>query len=54
VTDDDREWNEATIESLYKNGAPVDALIHSTAALRDWWTKLGQTGLEPLAKGRLA
>lgn len=48
-----REWNEAAHESLYKEGAAADAILHSAEALHEYWAELGRTALEELAQGRL-
>jgi cytochrome b pre-mRNA-processing protein 3 len=47
------EWNEASHESLYRGGASADALLHSAEALREYWARLGGTGLDGLIEGKI-
>jgi cytochrome b pre-mRNA-processing protein 3 len=49
----DRDWIEATRESLYKAGVAPDALGHSAQALRDIWSRIERIDLNQLAEGRL-
>jgi cytochrome b pre-mRNA-processing protein 3 len=49
----ERGWNEATHESLYKGQASPDAILHSAAELRVYWTRLGGSETERLAEGRI-
>lgn len=49
----ERDWNEATRESLYKESVSADALRHSAGALRTLWTKLQEVGVGALAEGRI-
>lgn len=53
ATSGERDWNEATRESLYKGGVPADALRHCAEALRNLWTKLQDVSAEALAEGRI-
>jgi len=48
-----REWNEAVQESLYKDGASPDAILHSAEALRDYWALLARTEIPALVGGKL-
>ena len=48
-----REWREATRESLYKGDAPPYALEHSAAALQRLWTAIGAAELPALIGGKL-
>lgn len=50
----ERDWTEASHESLYKGGASPDALMHSAEALRKWWEKLAETPLEKLAEANFS
>ena len=47
-------WDEAARESLYKHDAAPEAVEHCSAALRELWTRLGQTDVEDIADGRFA
>jgi cytochrome b pre-mRNA-processing protein 3 len=49
----ERDWNEAARESLYREGASEDVLLHASAALRTIWHKLQLINLEELEQGRL-
>ena len=49
----DREWLEATRESLYKDSPAADALRHSGEALKRLWTRIEQAPPEHLAQGQL-
>jgi cytochrome b pre-mRNA-processing protein 3 len=49
----DRDWSEATRESLYKNDVGRDALQHSSAALRRLWSAVAGAGVDALVDGRL-
>ena len=49
----ERAWNEAVHESLYKSGASADAILHSAAALQDYWAKLGASELAALVEGKI-
>jgi cytochrome b pre-mRNA-processing protein 3 len=49
----DREWLEATRESLYKDSPAADALRHSGEALKRLWTRIEQAPPERLAQGQL-
>lgn len=46
-------WAEAARESLYKEGAPADALLHSSEALKGFWNKLERASVETLKEGRV-
>ena len=48
-----RDWSEATRESVYKDGASSNALMHSAAALTTLWDELQRTDLQALEQGRL-
>jgi cytochrome b pre-mRNA-processing protein 3 len=48
-----REWNEAVHESLYKDRASPDAILHSAEALRDYWALLARTEIPALVGGKL-
>jgi len=48
------EWSEAARESLYKESVSSDALMHSAGALREFRSRLWQTGLDELVEGRFA
>jgi cytochrome b pre-mRNA-processing protein 3 len=48
----ERDWNEATRESLYKEGASAAALRHSAEALKRIWTQLQSESLEALEEGK--
>jgi cytochrome b pre-mRNA-processing protein 3 len=48
-----RAWNEAAHESLYKDGASADAILHSAGALQDYWAKLGGSELAALGEGMI-
>jgi cytochrome b pre-mRNA-processing protein 3 len=50
---DERAWNEAVHESLYKAGASADAILHSAAALQDYWAKLSASELAALVEGKI-
>jgi cytochrome b pre-mRNA-processing protein 3 len=49
----ERDWTEATRESLYKEGVSPDALLHSSEALRAFWNELGGVSVDKLKEGRL-
>jgi len=49
----ERDWNEATRDSLYKEDVPAGAVAHSAQALKALWDGLQGTGVERFAKGRL-
>ena len=48
-----RDWTEATCESLYREGVPADALLHSGEALKGFWNKLESARVDELKEGRL-
>jgi cytochrome b pre-mRNA-processing protein 3 len=48
-----RAWNEAVRESLYKEEASPDAILHSAEVLRDYWAMLGRAELRALVEGKL-
>jgi cytochrome b pre-mRNA-processing protein 3 len=48
------DWNKTARDSLYKEGASSDALMHSAGALMEFWSNLLETDLEGLATGELA
>lgn len=50
----EEEWNEATRQSLYKEGVSSDALVHSSGALQEFRKELWHAGVEDLIAGRLA
>ena len=50
----EREWNEATRESLYNEGASSDALMHSAEALQKFRKELWHSRVDELVDGRLA
>ena len=50
---DEREWNEAARESLYRDGVSADALRHSAEALRSFWSKLRAANVDTLQNGKL-
>ena len=49
----ERAWNEAVHESLYKSGASADAILHSAAALQDYWARLSASELAALVEGKI-
>jgi len=49
-----REWPAAVRESLYKEGASADALVHSGESLRNYWNRLGRSELPQLVEGKIA
>jgi cytochrome b pre-mRNA-processing protein 3 len=49
----DREWNEASRESLYREGVSPEALRHSAEALKSFWHKLQGAGVDSLQDGKL-
>ena len=49
----ERDWNEATRESLFKQGVSADALRHSAEALKSLWTQLQGASVEALEEGEL-
>ena len=49
----DRQWPEATRDSLYDEGISADALRHSSEALNGIWGKLQPLGLAELRQGKL-
>jgi len=49
----ERDWNEATRESLYKEGVSAGALRHSAEALKRTWTQLQGASVEALEEGEL-
>ena len=51
---EETDWNEAARGSLYKEGVSGDALVHSAAALREFWSRLLESDLKGLATGELA
>ena len=53
ATAGERDWNETTRESLYKESVSADALRHSAGALRTLSTKLQEVGAGALAEGRI-
>jgi len=48
-----RPWNEAVHESLYKERASADAIVHSARRLEDYWAKLGGSALAALNEGNI-
>jgi cytochrome b pre-mRNA-processing protein 3 len=50
---DQRDWNEATRESLYKEVVSADALSHSAEALKSFWTGLQDAALRALEEGKI-
>ena len=50
---DEREWNEASRESLYREGGSGEALRHSAEALRSFWNKLRAADIDNLQDGKL-
>jgi len=53
TTGGEGDWNESAHLSLYNGGASAEAILHSTEALRRYWTRLEQTELQALAEGRI-
>jgi cytochrome b pre-mRNA-processing protein 3 len=49
----ERAWNEAVHQSLYKDGAAADAILHSAAALQDYWARLSASELAALVEGKI-
>ena len=49
----ERDWNEAALESLYKDAVSADALLHSAQWLAAFWTKIQCVDVEGLEAGRL-
>jgi cytochrome b pre-mRNA-processing protein 3 len=49
----EREWIEATRQSLYKDAAPADALEHCAATLKRLWAALETASLDDLKQGKL-
>ena len=49
----ERAWNEAVHESLYKSGASAEAILHSAAALQDYWARLSASELAALVEGKI-
>ncbi len=47
----DDGWEEATCKSMYKAAVPSSALVHSVAALRLFWARLGRANVQALADG---
>ena len=50
----DGDWMKATRESLYKSNVAAGALDHSAAALKRLFTRLDDTALDDIARGKLA
>jgi cytochrome b pre-mRNA-processing protein 3 len=49
----ERDWNEASRESLYKDEVSTAALRHSAEALKTFWSKVQRLGVEGLEGGKL-
>jgi cytochrome b pre-mRNA-processing protein 3 len=49
----ERDWTEATSESLYKNGVAADALMHSAESLKDFWSALQAADVAMIEEGRI-
>jgi cytochrome b pre-mRNA-processing protein 3 len=49
----DRDWIEATRDSLYKEAASPDPLQHSSGELKTIWTELGKASLAELEQGKI-
>lgn len=49
----ERDWTEATRESLYKNAVPADALLHSAESLKAFWTNVQRLDVAALEEGKL-
>jgi cytochrome b pre-mRNA-processing protein 3 len=49
-----RDWADAARESLYKDAPSAEALAHSVAALKAFWTRLENTEVSAIADGRLS
>jgi cytochrome b pre-mRNA-processing protein 3 len=53
ANDDEKPWETATRESLYKGEASADALEHSASALKRLWAGLRRAGLANIEQGTL-
>jgi cytochrome b pre-mRNA-processing protein 3 len=50
--DGERSWDEVVVSSLYRGEAPADsALRHSLDAVRELWSRLGDSSEQPLLEG---
>jgi hypothetical protein len=49
----ERDWKDATRESLYKDEVSADALVHSSESLKTFWARIEPLGVGALMEGEL-
>jgi cytochrome b pre-mRNA-processing protein 3 len=49
----ERDWKDATRESLYKDEVSADALLHSSESLKTFWARIEPLGVGALMEGEL-
>ena len=49
----ERDWADATRESLYKDAVSAEALLHSSESLQAFWTGIRRVDIQALEEGRL-
>ena len=49
----ERDWVDATRESLYKDAVSAEALLHSSESLQAFWTGIRRVDIQALEEGRL-